>query len=679
MEQFNEEIQSKQYDSKLMKRLLKFTLPFKKHFAVVMVLMIISTIFSLIMPVFMKIAIDEHINGFRKPIYEVTKEYNNAVKISNRYFIKETPKDINNSSNLYSLIYYEKSAYLIEGSINYNDSFAIDNGVLIQDSKPHNVFKKLTKEEVSQLRSYDIKGLKTIVVILLVIYILGFIVNYTQIYILQYTGQKIVLDIRNKLFKHIESLSLSFFDKTPVGKLVTRLTNDVQTLNEMYTGVLIFLIKDVFMLLGIIIAMFILDAKLTLISLITLPVIFITAVLFKKYDRNAYRKVRERLSKINAFLSENISGMKIVQIYHKEEKKFKEFDIINNSYKQANLEQITVFAIFRPIIELLASITMALVIWYGSINIIRGGLQFGLVFAFVNYIMMFFQPIFDLTEKYDLLQSAMASSERIFMLFDNENIIKNPEKQVKVERFKGKIEFKNVWFSYNDKDWVLKDVSFKINPGEKFAFVGATGAGKTSIISLITRLYDIQKGEILIDDINITHMNKEDLRRNISTVLQDVFLFTGDIKSNIRLNEDSITDDEIIKACKYVNADKFIEKLPKSYASPVNEGGTTFSQGQRQLVSFARAIAFDPPILVLDEATSNIDTETESLIQDALNKITKGRTTIVVAHRLSTIKNSDRIVVLHKGKIREIGTHNELLNKQGLYYNLYQLQYKEAE
>lgn len=679
MEQFNEEIQSKQYDSKLMKRLLKFTLPFKKHFAVVMVLMIISTIFSLIMPVFMKIAIDEHINGFRKPIYEVTKEYNNAVKISNRYFIKETPKDINNSSNLYSLIYYEKKAYLVEGSINYNDSFAIDNGVLIQNSKPHNVFKKLTKEEVSQLRSYDIKGLKTIVVVLLVIYILGFIVNYTQIYILQYTGQKIVLDIRNKLFKHIESLSLSFFDKTPVGKLVTRLTNDVQTLNEMYTGVLIFLIKDVFMLLGIIIAMFILNVKLTLISLITLPVIFITAILFKKYDRNAYRKVRERLSRINAFLSENISGMKIVQIYHKEEKKFKEFDTINNSYKQANLEQITVFAIFRPIIELLASITMALVIWYGSINIIRGGLQFGLVFAFVNYIMMFFQPIFDLTEKYDLLQSAMASSERIFMLFDNQNIIKNPEKQVKVERFKGKIEFKNVWFSYNDKDWVLRDVSFKINPGEKFAFVGATGAGKTSIISLITRLYDIQKGEILIDDINITHMNKEDLRRNISTVLQDVFLFTGDIKSNIRLNEDSITDDEIIKACKYVNADKFIEKLPKSYASPVNEGGTTFSQGQRQLVSFARAIAFDPPILVLDEATSNIDTETESLIQDALNKITKGRTTIVVAHRLSTIKNSDRIVVLHKGKIREIGTHNELLNKQGLYYNLYQLQYKEVE
>lgn len=679
MEQFNEEIQSKQYDSKLMKRLLKFTLPFKKHFAVVMVLMIISTIFSLIMPVFMKIAIDEHINGFRKPIYEVTKEYSNAVKISNRYFIKETPKDINNNSNLYSLIYYEKNAYLIEGSINYNESLAIDNGVLIQNSKPHNVFKKLTKEEVSQLRSYDIKGLKTIVVVLLVIYILGFIVNYTQIYILQYTGQKIVLDIRNKLFKHIESLSLSFFDKTPVGKLVTRLTNDVQTLNEMYTGVLIFLIKDVFMLLGIIIAMFILNVKLTLISLITLPVIFITAILFKKYDRNAYRKVRERLSRINAFLSENISGMKIVQIYHKEEKKFKEFDTINNSYKQANLEQITVFAIFRPIIELLASITMALVIWYGSINIIRGGLQFGLVFAFVNYIMMFFQPIFDLTEKYDLLQSAMASSERIFMLFDNQNIIKNPEKQIKVERFKGKIEFKNVWFSYNDKDWVLRDVSFKINPGEKFAFVGATGAGKTSIISLITRLYDIQKGEILIDDINITHMNKEDLRRNISTVLQDVFLFTGDIKSNIRLNEDYITDDEIIKACKYVNADKFIEKLPKSYDSPVNEGGTTFSQGQRQLISFARAIAFDPPILVLDEATSNIDTETESLIQDALSKITKGRTTIVVAHRLSTIKNSDRIVVLHKGKIREIGTHNELLDKQGLYYNLYQLQYKEAE
>lgn len=431
------------------------------------------------------------------------------------------------------------------------------------------------------------------------------------------------------------------------------------------------------MLSGILIAMFLLNVKLALISLITMPIIFITAILFKKYDRAAYRKVRERLSKINAFLSENISGMKVVQIYSKEEKKFKEFDKINNDYKKANLEQLTVFSIFRPTIELLSSLTMALLIWFGGIKVISNELEFGVVFAFVNYITMFFQPIFDLTEKYDILQSAMASSERIFDLMDNDSIIKNPENPVLIEKFQGDIEFKNVWFAYNDEDWVLRDVSFKIKKGEKVAFVGATGAGKTSIISLITRLYDIQKGEILIDGIDIRSMKKELLRKNIATVLQDVFLFTGDIKSNVRLNDNTISEEAVMDACKYVNADRFIEKLPEKYDSPVNERGTTFSQGQRQLIAFARAIAFNPPILVLDEATSNIDTETEVLIQDALEKITKDRTTIIVAHRLSTIKNCNKIIVLHKGKIREEGSHEALMKKEGLYYNLYKLQYKE--
>jgi ABC-type multidrug transport system fused ATPase/permease subunit len=303
----------------------------------------------------------------------------------------------------------------------------------------------------------------------------------------------------------------------------------------------------------------------------------------------------------------------------------------------------------------------------------------GVLFAFVSYLMQFFQPIFDLTEKYDILQSSMASGERIFMLMDNKDMIKNIDKPVEIDRLKGEIEFKNVWFAYNEEQWVLRDVSFKIRPGEKIAFVGATGAGKTSIISLISRLYDIQKGEILIDGINIKHMDQHDLRRNLATVLQDVFLFTGDINSNIRLNDESITDEDIINACRYVNADRFIEKLPRKYEDAVNERGTTFSQGERQLIAFARAIAFNPPILVLDEATSNIDTETESLIQDALNKITKDRTTIIVAHRLSTIKNADKIIVMHKGKVREVGNHEALLNKEGLYYNLYKLQYKELE
>lgn len=672
-----EEILSKQYDSKLMKRLLKFAKPYRPYFFVVIVLMVISTVIGLVRPALIKNVIDEDLNGFRKNYVGSNSKVEPSVKIGELYFTGKdhTTKD---NSNTYSLLYYEKKVYLVEGEVNHNATFKIkEDNKVYQGSHSYNIYKQLNKEEIKALRSKDLNGLAKIVVIILISYILAFLINYVQIYMLQFTGQKIIFNIREQLFKHIESLNLSFFDKTPVGRLVTRLTNDVQTLNEMYTGVLIYLIKDIFMLSGILIAMFLLNAKLALISIITMPIIFITAILFKKYDRAAYRKVRERLSKINAFLSENISGMKVVQIYSKEEKKFKEFDKINNDYKKANLEQLTVFAIFRPTIELLSSLTMALLIWFGGIKVISNELEFGVVFAFVNYITMFFQPIFDLTEKYDILQSAMASSERIFDLMDNDSIIKNPENPVLIEKFQGDIEFKNVWFAYNDEDWVLRDVSFKIKKGEKVAFVGATGAGKTSIISLITRLYDIQKGEILIDGIDIRSMKKELLRKNIATVLQDVFLFTGDIKSNVRLNDNTISEEAVMAACKYVNADRFIEKLPEKYDSPVNERGTTFSQGQRQLIAFARAIAFNPPILVLDEATSNIDTETEVLIQDALEKITKDRTTIIVAHRLSTIKNCNKIIVLHKGKIREEGSHEDLIKKEGLYYNLYKLQYKE--
>lgn len=673
-----EEILSKQYDSKLMKRLLKFAKPYRPYFFVVIILMVLSTVIGLVRPALIKNVIDEDLNGFRKNYVASNLKIEHSVKIGELYFIDKDDATKDNS-NTYSLVYYEKKVYLVEGEVNHNATFKIkEDNKVYQGSYSYNIYKQLAKEEIKALRSKDLNGLTKIVIVILISYILAFIINYIQIYMLQFTGQKIIFNIREQLFKHIESLNLSFFDKTPVGKLVTRLTNDVQTLNEMYTGVLIYLIKDIFMLSGILIAMLLLNVKLALISLITMPIIFITAILFKKYDRAAYRKVRERLSKINAFLSENISGMKVVQIYSKEEKKFKEFDKINNDYKKANLEQLTVFAIFRPTIELLSSLTMALLIWFGGIKVISNELEFGVVFAFVNYITMFFQPIFDLTEKYDILQSAMASSERIFDLMDNDSIIKNPKNPVLLERLQGDIEFKNVWFAYNDEDWVLRDVSFKIKKGEKVAFVGATGAGKTSIISLITRLYDIQKGEILIDGIDIRSMKKELLRKNIATVLQDVFLFTGDIKSNVRLNNNTISEEAIIDACKYVNADRFIEKLPEKYNSPVNERGTTFSQGQRQLIAFARAIAFNPPILVLDEATSNIDTETEVLIQDALEKITKDRTTIIVAHRLSTIKNCNKIIVLHKGKIREEGSHEALMKKEGLYYNLYKLQYKEG-
>lgn len=675
MEKYNEEENlTKGYDSNLMRRLLKYAKPFRKYLFAVVFLMLVGTGLDLLRPMLIKNAIDNNINGYKKTFTMLQTPVEGSIKLGNNYVVKG---EVSGGKTV-SMIYNDKKYYIVDEKINDQNPYTINVDKFIQDGKTFNAYS-LSPSDLKVLRKDDVSGVVKTVVYTLLICITVFAIGYLSIYLLQYTGQKIVFNIRNDLFKHVEGLSLSFFDKNPVGRLVTRVTNDIEALNEMYTGVLVYLFKDIFIITGILIAMFSLNAKVALVILCSVPFVIGGAVIFKKYDREAYRDVRAKLAKINSSLSENISGVKTVQIYHTEDKMFNKFDSINKSYFQASMKQLTIFALFRPSVDLISTLTLAALLWFGGKKVLHLEMPIGTLFAFVSYLTQFFQPIFDLTEKYDILQSSMASAERIFMLMDNDDLIKDIERPVKVGRFKGEIEFKNVWFAYNEEQWVLRDVSFSIKPGEKVAFVGATGAGKTSIISLISRLYDIQKGEILIDGININDMKQHELRRNLATVLQDVFLFTGDIKSNIRLNDKNISDDDIIRACRYVNADRFIEKLPKKYDDAVNERGTTFSQGERQLIAFARAIAFDPPILVLDEATSNIDTETESLIQDALNKITKGRTTIVVAHRLSTIKNADKIIVLHKGKIREVGTHESLLSKEGLYYNLYKLQYKELE
>lgn len=674
MEGFNYEEESlgKQYDSKLMKRLLKFASPYKGLILIVVALMLVVICLDLLMPYIIKNVIDNNINS-SKAVYTITEvERDKSVKIGDKFVVRGELKEGTKGALVYNT---NNEPYIVEGIVEENTSFDIKDNKLLQGEKEYTTYK-ITKDDLVILRAKDLKSINTSAIYVLAICIAMFVFNYTQIFILQYTGQKIVYNIRATIFKHVEGLSLSFFDKNPVGRLVTRVTNDVETLNEMYTSVLVYLFKDIFLLFGIIIAMFILDVKLAIVSIVTLPVVIVLTMVFRKYDRDAYRKVRARLSRINSSLSENITGMKTVQIYGVEEKKFKEFDNINNSYSHAAMEQIRVFAIFRPLMDMVYQLALAILIWVGGREVLGMEINLGVLYAFISYIQKFFQPIFDLSEKFDILQSSMASSERIFMLLDNNSMIKDIEKPVEVNRLKGTIEFKNVWFAYNDEDWVLRDVSFKINAGETIAFVGATGAGKTSIISLISRLYDIQKGEILIDGINIKEMKQEDLRRNLATVLQDVFLFTGDIKGNVRLNNEDISDEDVVKACEHVNANVFIEKLPEKYDAEVNERGSTFSQGERQLIAFARALAFNPPVLVLDEATANIDTETESLIQDALNKLTQGRTTIIVAHRLSTIRNADKIIVLHKGKIREMGNHEELLQKQGLYSNLYKLQYE---
>ncbi len=521
------------------------------------------------------------------------------------------------------------------------------------------------------------QGLQNVSLLFLATIIGGFLFNYIQIYLLNYTGQKIIYNMRQELFSHIQRMSLSFFDKNPVGRLVTRVTNDMENLNEMYTSVLVNLFKDILMLIGIVLIMLQMNAKLALISFIAMPLIVVSVSIFRKQSRKAFRLVRVKLAKINATLSENISGMKIIQMFNQQNFKDDEFFHINKEYREASMKELLVFAVFRPSMDLIYSFALALLIWYGGGQVLNDVIPFGVLFAFINYIDQFFKPINDLSEKFNILQSAMASSERIFLLLDEEENIKNPELPLPLGRIKGKIEFNDAWFAYEKENWVLRDLNFAINPGETVAFVGATGAGKTSIINLITRLYDIQKGEIFIDGKGIKEVDKYELRAQIGVVLQDVFLFTGDIKGNIRLNNNDITDEKIEEVAKFVNADRFIHKLPDRFNEEVKERGSTLSSGQRQLLAFARALAFDPAILVLDEATSNIDTETEILIQDAIKKVIKGRTTIVIAHRLSTIQHADKIIVMHKGKIREMGTHQELLEQKGMYHDLYLLQYKE--
>ena len=525
----------------------------------------------------------------------------------------------------------------------------------------------------------DHTGLLYIGLALLGSLLLQAVIQYFLTYYTQYLGERTLYDLRTQIFNHTQKLALKFFDRTPIGRIVTRATNDVEALGELFSSGIVMVFSDVFIILWILAFMFFMDVRLSLVTLSVLPVLIYGTFLFRKKVRERYRDVRLHLARLNSYMQEHVTGMSAVQIFHKEEDELKRFSDINNDYRVANIKSIFYYAIFYPSVELLSSVAIGLIIWYGGGEIFQGSLTIGVLFAFIQYTEMFFRPIRDLSEKYNIMQTAMASSERIFKLLDNNTFVKNPEKPVRIEKVEGKIEFKNVWFAYNGDDFVLKDISFSIKPGETVAIVGHTGAGKTSIINILTRFYDINKGEILVDGINIGTLDKKDLRKYISIVLQDVFLFSGDIKSNINLNREEISREKVIDSAKIVGADEFIEMLPNQYDEEVKERGATLSVGQKQLISFSRALAYDPQILILDEATSSVDTETEQLIQQAIEKLLVGRTAIVIAHRLSTIQNADKIIVLHKGEIRETGNHQELLAKHGIYYKLYQLQYKDQE
>lgn len=507
-----------------------------------------------------------------------------------------------------------------------------------------------------------------------VVLALSFAFNIAQTWILQKTGQNIILQMRKDLYRHIQSLGSRYFDITPVGKLVTRVTNDVEALNEMYSGILVQLFRNIVKIVGLAGVMLVLDVRLAAISFVLMPLVIGLTVLCQKIARNIYRLYRTRLTDINTFLSEHLSGMKIIQIFGRQERKFEEFHDKNTKLYKAFYREMLMYAVFRPLIYILSILSLMIVLWFGSRNVFDEIISVGTLYIFSNYIRSFFDPIQELAEQFSTLQSSIASAEKIFTVMDEDEFIPEVENPKQPDKITGKIEFDHVWFAYDGENYVLKDVSFVINPGEKVAFVGATGAGKSSILNLIGRYYDIQKGHIYIDGIDIRQLSKKQLRSAIGQMQQDVFIFEGDVAYNIRLNDDDITDAQVKAAAEYVNASHFIEKLPQGYHEPVTERGATFSAGERQLLSFARTLAHNPSILVMDEATANIDTETEILIQEALEKLMDGRTTIMVAHRLSTIQHADCIMVMHKGRICERATHRELLEQDGIYRKLYELQ-----
>lgn len=682
------------YDGALLRRLLKYA---KKHLFVIgmsLLLLILVVGLDLLRPIILGRAVDEVIVNYKKvysvqPIDDTTSFSPSELIEEGKAFELGTKVLYEDENNTYpelskATVVYDESGYYLVSDISYEDAQLIMDDALIEfdDSEAYALsgdkrFKadKLSEDEIGLLRQPDLMGLINLMIIFIVLLVAGLIVSYYQTILLHYTGQKIIYEIREEVFEHIQGLSVEFFNQNPVGKLVTRVTNDTETLNEMYTSVIVNSVKSVLTLIGISVMMFVLNWQLSLVVFTVIPLVVLATFLFRHYSRQAYREVRTKVASINAFLSEHISGMKIVQIFAREKAKLKSFDDINEGLLSAHFKQLFIFSIYRPSMYFIYVVGLTLVMGFGGYQVINNVLTIGVLIIFLQYISNFFDPIQQLSEQFNILQSAFASAEKIFSLLDEKERIEDADDIQALENVEGKIEFRNVWFAYKEDEYVLRDISFTVEPGETVAFVGATGAGKTSILNLLSRYYEIQQGQILIDGKDIKTLGKQDIRKHVGQMLQDVFLFTGNISENIRLGDETIDDTSMEQAAKHVNAHPFIDKLSDKYDEHVYERGATFSAGQRQLLSFARTLAYDPQILVLDEATANIDTETEILIQDALEKLMEGRTTLVVAHRLSTIQHADKIVVLHKGMIREIGNHQELLSKRGLYYNLYQLQF----
>ncbi len=698
----------KPYDAQLVRRLLTYVRPYSKLVTLAVLMLVAVTCFELAIPYLTRMALDDHIVATSRLVADdgsdVAREFisghaGDLVPVDSpppadgstgvtgraqrRYLVSTKtlsgydPREVARATELGVVAderYYLADSAFLEARTLDRTGF-LDAGQRV--GIPVERLDGFTRDDLRELRGDDLRGVGKIALAILVLLALTFGFTLLQINMMEVTSQRVMYDIRMRVLGHLQKLSLSFFDRNPVGRLVTRATNDIAVLHEMFTSIVITILHDVFILVGVVVVLLRLNWRLALVSFIVLPITTWITVIFGARIRDAFREVRVKVARINASLNESISGMRVTQIFRRETESFRRFAGINHENFLAAMKQLKVFAMFMPLMDLANSVAIALVIWYGGGKVVQTTLSLGTLVAFLSYVQMFFRPLRNLAEQYGTMQQAMASSERIFMLLDDDDMIPEPATPRRPDEVLGRIEFENVWFSYAGDEWVLRDVSFTVEPGETVAIVGATGAGKTSIISLLERFYDVQKGRITLDGVDIRDMEKSFLRSHLGLVMQDVFVFAGDIKGNIRLGNSSISDADIRRVAEHVNASRFIEKLPGGYDEEVRERGVTLSTGQRQLLSFARALAFDPRILVLDEATSNIDTETEHLIQDALVRLMEGRTSIAIAHRLSTIQHADKILVMHHGRIREVGNHQELLAKRGYYYRLYQLQYAQ--
>ncbi|WP_134699230.1 ABC transporter ATP-binding protein [Ammoniphilus sp. YIM 78166] len=671
-------------DGQLWRQMLRFAKPYRRTILIAIFMAGLIVLAALARPYIIKIAIDDRINGIQSPMaagsVEELKEkglepiiqWNHAA-----YARVKHNTDIGGLSPA-QIIRLEDQHYMVSGWIGSgNEPALLHEGqqLLLVSQDLRYPATKLSESDLELFRQQDYTGLVYLGIFFLLTVVGASLLEYFQTNMLQYSGQRIIFDIREKVFRHLTQMHIGFFDRNPVGRIVTRVSHDVEALNQLYSQVIVNLVKEICILIGIVIIMLQLSFKLTLICFTVIPLLVVSTLYYKKVTREAQRYIRAVLSRLNSYLAENLSGMQTIQMFTREFKQWEKFRDLNEEHYRAGMRTTVINSIFNPLIGFLGNLALALIIWYGGKSVLGGEITFGIVYAFTHYSREFFQPLMNLADRFNQIQTALASSERIFEVLEEKPKILNKSETIPLpEKVQGAIQFDRVWFAYDEDNWVLKDLSFHIEPGETVAFVGATGAGKSSIIQLINRFYDIQKGSIQIDGIDIRDMAMEDLRKHIGIIQQDTFMFRGDVDFNIRLDQNGLPTRDIRHAAKALQADEFIQKLPNQYQTPLGEQGLTLSSGQQQLLSFLRAFVTEPDILILDEATAHIDTETEQKVQRAIRQVSNGRTTLIVAHRLSTIQHADKIIVLHQGRIREMGTHHQLMKKKGFYSRLYSIQ-----